>query len=235
MKINIALPCYNEEKIIEENVLRLYNFCQQNIKDDWIIVIADNASEDKTSEIGKGLAKIYSQIKYLRLPEKGKGRAIRRSWLDFPANIYVFFDADLSTKIDILRPMIDILQKEEFQGVIGSRYLPDSRVQRSASRLFVSRIYNLLVKTILGINLKDLACGAKAFNHQIIEMVLPDVLNNQWFFDSELVIRAFKKHFQIKEIPADWQEPQGRKSRTSFLKVSLEYLWEMIKLKFRGF
>jgi len=234
MKINITLPCYNEEKIIKKNVLKLYSFCKKELDDLWFIIIADNASEDNTGEISRGLANLYPEIKYLYLPEKGKGRAIRRSWQTFPADFYVFFDVDLSTDISILLEMINVLKKDKYQGVIGSRSLQASEVKRSFLRKLISKIYNNFIRMILGVNVRDMSCGAKAFNNKIIKKVLPEVLNNQWFFDSELVVLTIKNGYKIKEIPAVWQEFGERKTRVSFLRVSLEYLREVIKLKFRN-
>jgi len=232
-QINIVIPVYNEEKILEKNISQVINYCQTNLKDIWQIIIADNASNDRTANLAKKLASQNSKIIYYYLPKKGKGLAIKQAWQNFPADFYVFMDADLSTDINALTKLITILKNNGADLVIGSRHLKESQLKRSWARIIISKIYNYLIKILFNCQIKDVANGFKAANQKIIADVLPLVKNNKWFFDSELVLLANFKKYRIKEIPINWQENLERASRVNIWQTSWEYLKELIKLKFR--
>ncbi len=233
MKILIAIPVYNEEAILAENVMKIYDFLKKNIADDWQIVIADNNSIDQTSDIGKNLEKKFGEIKYLHIPQKGKGRAIRAAWESADAEVYIFMDADLATDLSALPALITAVGRENYDLAAGARFHKDSKVNRSLLRKFISKTYRFVLGLILNLKTKDAPCGFKAVNYKIVKNILPQIKNNEWFFDTELVILAEKENYKIKEIPVIWTEHKkiGRKSRVSFIKVSLGYLKEIWRLK----
>lgn len=233
MKILVALPVYNEEAILESNTLRLYNFLKKNFTDDWQIVIADNNSTDRTAEIGKKLEKNFKGIKYLYVPQKGKGRAIRAAWDSADADVYVFMDADLATDLSAIPDLISAVRDGKYDIAAGSRFQKNSKVKRSIFRKSVSRIYRLVLRLMLKTKIKDVPCGFKAINRAVMQDILPRVQNNEWFFDTEMMILAEKKNYRIKEIPIIWTEYKnfGRKSKIIFLPTTLNYLKEIWRLK----
>jgi glycosyltransferase involved in cell wall biosynthesis len=233
LKILVALPVYNEEAILEENVLKVFNFLKEKVRDDWQIIIADNNSADHTCEIGKKLALQYSKIKYLHIPQKGKGRAIRAAWQSEKADVYSFMDIDLSTDLESLPELIAAVGRENYDLAIGSRFLSASRVKRSFFRKLISYGYRLIIDFWLNSKIKDAPCGFKAANSKIVNDLLPKIKNNEWFFDSELVLLAEKQKYKIKELPVIWIEHKtvGRKSRINFIRVILNYLKEVERLR----
>jgi glycosyltransferase involved in cell wall biosynthesis len=231
-KINITIPVYNEEQILEKNILRLFDFCQKNIADEWQIIIADNASVDRTAIIAQETSRAYPQIVYFHLPQKGKGLAIKGAWQAFPANWYIFMDADLSTDLGALPTLINELKNNQFDLVLGSRYLSGSKLKRTWARIIISKIYNLLIKIMFNCPVKDMANGFKGANQKIIADILPLIKNNEWFFDSELILLTHLKGYKIKEIPVVWQE-SSRPTRVNFWQTSWEYLKELLFLKLR--
>jgi glycosyltransferase involved in cell wall biosynthesis len=234
MKILIVIPVLNEEKILKENVLKIFNFCQKNLTINWQIVIVDNRSTDQTVVIAKDLGRRYQQIEYLYVDKVGKGVAIRTGWQKYSADIYCFMDADLATDLSALVTLISSF-KEGYDMVIGSRFLAQSQVSRSLIRKMFSFGYHLVARILLNLKIKDLPCGFKAINSRIKENVLPKVKDEAWFFDSELVIVAEKQGYRIKEIPIIWQEPRkGRgESRVKTLSLSLAYFKQLLALKKR--
>jgi len=234
MKVVIALPAYNEEKIIESNIIKLAEFATKNIVDEWIIIIADNASLDNTAEIAMRLALESSFIKYLFVPQKGKGRAIKAAWESEKADIYIFMDADLSTDISALPKLIEKI-KAGNDLAVGSRYLVDSKVTRSIWRIAFSRFYFIILKILIGLKSSDAPCGFKAINNKTKEIILPQIENMEWFFDSELLILSEKNQLKISEIPVIWQDirESNDKSRVNPFAVGWDYLKEVIKLKKR--
>jgi glycosyltransferase involved in cell wall biosynthesis len=232
MKINIVLPVYNEEAILKKSALAVQNFCRQNLPDyDCLITIADNASTDQTEQIGHELGQI-SGINYLRLPQKGRGRALKLAWTSTEANIHVYMDIDLATDLSALPILIKTIE----QGVdlaIGSRLLPQSQLKRSLIRQITSLTYCYLVRFYLGLKIRDYQCGFKAINQRLVKELLPQVKDNEFFFDTELIARAIAGGYVVKEIPVNWSEfrQRNRQSTVKIYDTAKKYLLNLRWLK----
>ncbi len=208
-KIKIVLPVYNEEKELKENVLKLRNFLVGLPQFEFEIQIVDNASTDQTEEIGRGLAGQYPEVSFLRIEEKGRGRAVKKAWSEANADAFVYMDIDLSTDLKHLPAILASFDKG-FDMAIGSRLLSSSKVVgRTVKREIMSRTYNLLIKTFFGVRFSDAQCGFKAVSRKVVEELLPKILDNEWFFDSELLIVGEKMGFKIYEEPVVWTDNPG--------------------------
>lgn len=208
-KVLIVIPVYNEEKELKQNVLKLKSFLAQEKEFNWYIVIADNASTDQTSALGKSLSQKYPQVLYLRLEEKGRGRAVKKAWRESGADIYVYMDIDLSTDLNHLPSLIKAIE-DGFDIAISSRLLPNSKViGRTLKREILSRGYNLLIKLLFGTHFSDAQCGFKAVNKRVVKELLPKIQDNEWFFDSELLIMGEKSGYKIYEEPVVWTDNPG--------------------------
>ncbi|HLF22820.1 MAG TPA: glycosyltransferase, partial [Burkholderiales bacterium] len=177
------------------------------------IVVADNGSTDDTPRIGRALAAEDPSVEYLRVPSRGKGIAIRTAWRSFEADAYAFMDVDLSTGLSAFPALIERLE----QGAdiaVGSRFHPDSLVERGALRRIISGGYRFWLRSVLGVGFSDAPCGFKAVTKKVVDRVLPDVRDDEWFFDSELMVRAERRGFVIVEVPVEWKDArdEGRAS-----------------------
>ncbi|RJQ30871.1 glycosyltransferase [Candidatus Parcubacteria bacterium] len=231
LKVLISLPAYNEEVLIRQSAELLKSFCEENLKNyAWKIVVADNGSTDKTAEIAKELeTENPGKIKYQLISKKGKGRAIRESWLENDADIYAFMDADMATDLSALPDLISSIE-DGFEVSAGSRFLKRSRAIRTFKRKITSLGYSWLVRMKFGLKIKDYPCGFKAVSRRAMDEILPQIKNDTWFFDTEFLIRAARKNFNIKEIPVKWQDKE-RDSKVNILKLIGEYMSELNRLK----
>ena len=230
----ITIPVYNEEIDIPKNIPILYDFCEKNLQNyDWKIIIGDNNSIDGTAGMAKKLEnESNGKIIYKFIPQKGKGLAIRESWKSFDADFYIFMDADLATDLSALLVLIKELENGN-DLVIGSRFLKNSSVKRSFIRKITSKVFSILTRLVFGLTIKDYPCGFKGANKYVINNILPQVKNNAFFFDTELVIRSAMGGMKVKEIPVIWKDRDktASKSRVDISKVTKEYLRELSKLK----
>ncbi|MBD3359420.1 MAG: glycosyltransferase [Candidatus Buchananbacteria bacterium] len=236
MRILFVLPVYNEEKIIKENLLQLNTYLADNLVDEYLIVVADNNSTDRTAEQIQKLVEQNKNIYYFFIKQKGKGLAIKAAWQKYidSFDVFIFMDADLATDLSATNGLIQEI-KNGADMAIGSRYLKEAKVKRTVLRRLFSLVYRLFLKIFLGTKIKDFPCGFKAVTPRIVKEIIPQIKNNTWFFDTEMVYLAEKNNYKIKEVPVKWHEPRtkGNKSRVNLLKVSWQYFKEVLRLKFK--
>jgi hypothetical protein len=84
---------------------------------------------------------------------------------------------------------------------------------------------------MLGSKVKDHQCGFKAFKREALLQLLDEVAACHWFWDTELLVRASRKGYAIKEIPVEWKSPRGTKVR--LLKDSFSMGGQTVKLWWR--
>ncbi|MDP3998639.1 MAG: glycosyltransferase [bacterium] len=233
LTVEVVLPVYNEEEELEEHTLRLRDFLKRSLTDfSWWITIADNASTDKTSQIGRQLAQKYPEINFLRVGERGRGRAIKRSWQEGDADVFAYMDIDLSTDLKHFPPLVKSLTKG-YNIAIGSRLLPGSVVKgRTLKRELISRIYNLLIKILFWTKFSDAQCGFKAVTKEVIKDLIPKIKDNEWFFDSELLIVGEKSGYKIYEESVTWIDNPGSTVRVlGTIRGDLKGLWRIFRTK----
>jgi glycosyltransferase involved in cell wall biosynthesis len=228
-RVEIVIPIYNEEEELKVNVLKLHSFLKKYCKNYiWGIVIADNASTDTSFAIARSLVKKYKEIKAIHLDKKGRGRAVKKIWLESKADILVYMDVDLSTDLNNLIPLINSLARD-YDIAIGSRLLGKSKVvNRPLNREILSRGYNILMKIMLNTKFSDAQCGFKGITKETAKNLLPHIKDNAWFFDSEMLIVGEKLGYKIYEEPVKWVDNPGSTVRVmGTVKGDLDGLWRL--------
>ena len=205
-ELEIVIPVYNESAGVERSVRRLHRFLTSACPFSWRIVIADNASTDDTLALAVGLSHELPDVEAIHLPAKGRGRALRAAWSAADADVLCYMDVDLSTDLAALLPLVAALVSGHSDVAIGTRLHAASRVQRSAKREFISRSYNHLLRWVLRARFSDAQCGFKAIRADVALGLLPDVRDEEWFFDTELLVLAQRRGLRIHEVPVDWVE-----------------------------
>ena len=205
-ELEIVIPVYNESAGVERSVRRLHRFLTSACPFSWRIVIADNASTDDTLALAVGLSHELPDVEAIHLPAKGRGRA-RAAWSAADADVL----CDTDRSIPLHRPR-DCCWRPAWARfghsdvAIGTRLHAASRVQRSAKREFISRSYNHLLRWVLRARFSDAQCGFKAIRADVALGLLPDVRDEEWFFDTELLVLAQRRGLRIHEVPVDWVE-----------------------------
>lgn len=229
-RVDVIIPVYNEEQDLAASVLRLDDFLAETFPYDYRIVIADNASTDGTLEIAERLVERHPKLSVAHLDAKGRGRALRQVWLASDADVVAYMDVDLSTDLKALLPLVAPLVSGHSDVAIGSRLSHSSRVVRGAKREFISRSYNLILRTALRASFSDAQCGFKAVRRDVAEQLLPLVQDNNWFFDTELLVLAERAGLRIHEVPVDWVDDPG--STVDIVATAIEDLkgvWRLLR------
>ena len=229
--IDITIPVYNEEKVLPRTIASLTEFLEQNLPNPWQITIADNASTDSTQAVSEALCRQYQGMNYLHIPQKGRGRALRTAWLDSQADIVSYMDADLSTDLSHFPQLIQAIESGSHIAV-GSRLSKQSQVNRGFKREFISRSYNLLINSMFFTGLPDAQCGFKALTRATAQAIVPSIQNNTWFFDTELLVIAAKRGFNIASVPVKWTDDPT--STVNIVGTAKEDLKGLLRLRFGG-
>lgn len=230
--ISIFVPAYNEEKILEENILRLHNFLKKNIRD-YKIIILDSSSKDKTPEISKRINKKFKKILYLNNEKRGKGIAIKEASLKMNSDFYSFIDIDMPINLEEYVRIIKKVIDGETDICIASKYVRGSVYNRPLKRVVASKAYNLISRIFLGLPIRDVFVGVKAWNKKVNCVVWPDVKDERWFFDMEFLYHSDKKGFKILEMPVTYKETRAD-SRLSFSKEGVYLGRKLFKLIFNN-
>lgn len=209
--LDVVVPVYNEQTVLAESVHRLHRYLREAVPFPARITIADNASSDETPCIAAVLAEELSDVRVVRLEEKGRGRALHHVWMRSDAAVLVYMDVDLSTDLAALAPLVAPLISGHSDLAIGTRLGRGARVRRGAKREIISRCYNVLLKSALAARFSDAQCGFKAIRADVAAELLPYVEDTGWFFDTELLVLAERSGLRIHEVPVDWiDDPDSR-------------------------
>ncbi len=230
-KVEITIPVLNEEETLEVQIDKVIRHIEGHFDEDIQLVIADNGSSDKTQEIGEMLQRENKEVKYLRLEERGVGRALKTSWGQSKAEIVGYMDLDLATDLNYLKPAIDSLMNDEADVVTGSRLAKGAKViGRSLLRSITSRVFNGIVKVYFMTGFSDGMCGFKFLKQQCFKKLTENgAISDGWFFATEVLVVAEHLDFRVKDIPVTWTDDPN--SKVKIMRLTKEYLKAMKLLK----
>ncbi|MFE9775148.1 glycosyltransferase [Streptomyces sp. NPDC005931] len=226
--LDVVVPVYNEENDLEPCVRRLHAHLAETFPYPFRITIADNASTDRTPRIAARLVGELPGTDWIRLDEKGRGRALHTAWSRSTAPVLAYLDVDLSTDLAALLPLVAPLISGHSDIAIGTRLARGSRVVRGTKRELISRCYNGLLRGTLAVGFSDAQCGFKAVRRDVAERLLPLVQDREWFFDTELLVIAERAGLRIHEVPVDWVDDPD--SRVDILATALADLRGIVRL-----
>jgi glycosyltransferase involved in cell wall biosynthesis len=232
-KVDVVVPVYNEERALPESIPVLRAFLAgDTFPYEWRIVIADNASVDGTPDVSRRLEQQFpGEVVYVRIEQKGRGRALKRTWGESPMDIVSYMDVDLSTGIEAFPLLFSAIAEEGYDLAVGSRLLPSSKVERSLKRRVLTRGYSLIIKALVWTRFTDAQCGFKAVRADLARRLIPHIEDNNWFFDTEMLVLAEKAGYRIRDVPVAWVEDVD--TRVNVPKTVAEDLKGLARMRLR--
>lgn len=231
INVSIVFPAYNEVDVLEKTIKKVIENLE-SFTSSFEIIIAEDGSTDGTDSLAALLAKKNSQIKHIHGQRRlGRGTALKNSFKQSKGRTLVYMDLDLATDLDHLKELIETISIQGFDLATGSRLLSKSEVSRSWTRNLASSSYNLIVRKLLGSKVKDHQCGFKSFRREPLLELLDEVEATHWFWDTEILVRANRKGYKIKEIPVLWKS--GRETKVRLFKDSVNMFWQALSLWWR--
>ena len=229
----IILPTYNEELNIGDILKKLRN----EFSDFFILVVDDSPNDLTKKEFEKyknDKCKIISRNRKL-----GRGSAIRSGFEYAIKNDYsviIEMDSDLSHDPTDLLNMINKFQKENFDIIIGSRYLKESKIINwSKKRIIFSKLGNFLARFMFKYSIKDYTNGFRVYKKKVVNKVIQsNQINSGFIYLTEILVISLKNNFSISEVPITFINRAKGKSSVN-LKSLIETFLGILNLKIKDF
>jgi glycosyltransferase involved in cell wall biosynthesis len=209
-RYSIVIPAYNEGARLGATLDRVLTHVARQAWDAEVIVVNDGSWDD-TADLVRARERENRNLRLIENPgNHGKGYSVRNGMLNATGEVLLFTDADLSAPIEQANTLFSAIESGA-DVAVGSRWLePELQAQRqSLLRQFYGRSFNLVLRIILGLKLKDTQCGFKAFRREAARTLFSLQTIEGWGFDAELLFLAQRLGFRIKEVPVVWSHATG--------------------------
>lgn len=233
LSYSIVIPAYNESERLQASLEKIVSFLAEQ---GWLaeVLVINDGSRDSTPEIVRQFAARYPFIRLIENPgNRGKGYSVRNGMLQATGDVVLFSDADLSAPItEAPKLFAEIANGADV--AFGSRWLV-AKLQterQSLLRQIAGRMYNILMRLILGLKYKDTQCGFKAFNRCAIETIFTRQRIERWGFDVELLFLARKFRMRIVEVPVAWAHDD--RSKINPLLDGVKMFGEMVSIRWNS-
>lgn len=197
-RISFVIPVYNEQAILHAAVVdlraRLEPFGWS-----YEIVLAENGSRDRTVAIAEELCAKYPEVRFFSVGEPNYGKALKEGILAARGELVICEEIDLCDT-DFHQRAVELLDGGGAAMVIGSKLIGGAEDDRPFVRHAASVVYTRLLRALLGFRGTD-THGLKAFRREPLLAVVRACVVDKDVFASELVIRAYRAHLDVVEIP----------------------------------
>lgn len=231
IEISVVVPAYNEEKRLPSTLPHLWKSLRRRFNHFEIIVV-DDGSTDKTSELVSQFSDKYSEVKLISYENnKGKGYAVRTGVLAARGHYVLFSDADLSTPLREIRKLLKALS-EGHDVAIGSRATHEARIVKYQPfyRVLLGKTFNKLVQLFTVRGISDTQCGFKCFRRNAALEIFGCCRIDGFSFDVEALFVARHKGFKIAEIGVLWRNNPLSKVNPVF--HSMQMLRDLFVIRF---
>ncbi len=230
--LSVVIPAYNEQRRLGGTLRRIEQYFRSCSLLSEIIVV-DDGSHDATAAVAREFLSLYQGPSLLLINHRnrGKGYSARRGILAASGERVLVCDADLSTPVEEVHALLERQEREGWEIVIGSRALPESRIEvhQSLLRELLGRTFNLAVRLVSGLPYRDTQCGFKLLTRKAVLEVVRDLGIEGFAYDVELLWRALRAGLRVGEHPVRWRN--SPRSSVSMLTDAPRMLWDLLRLR----
>jgi dolichyl-phosphate beta-glucosyltransferase len=234
MKLSIIIPIFNEERKIKQDILAADVFLKEN-KIDGEVIVVDDGSEDGSVEVVRVLqGKVESPLTLLiNSGNIGKGDAVKKGVLASKGEFILYADSGLTIPFNNLFAGLKMIEIGECDIAFGSRKLTQSKIliQKQIDRKITSLLFTLMARVFLNIPnyINDTQCGFKLYRGNLARNLFVKLKTPGFLFELEIINRALKENYIIKEFPVEWR--CDRDSRINYSSTPISVLKEAIHLR----
>ena len=232
MRLSLVIPAYNETGRIGGTIDHVAAYLD-GLGLDWELIVVIDGGDPQAAEEARAAADKRPQVRVLvNEANRGKGYSVRRGFVEATGNRIAFIDADLSLPIEDLPKML-----EKFDAgadvVIASRTIPGAVEEGDApaGRGAMSRLFNLVVRTVLLPGITDTQCGFKGFTAAAAKKIFDVAENDRFGFDVEALYLARSFNLRIAEFPVRCRYHGG--SSVNRLADGLRMLGDIVRIRRR--
>lgn len=233
MSVSVILPAYNEKHNIVPLICEILKYLPQNSE---CIVIDDNSPDGTGKLVNSKFSKNSRVLCFIRKKERSLGAAIAYGIGKAQKQSIVIMDSDFNHQPKYLPLFIKHLDKYDL--VCGSRYVKGGGMPETPLRFLGSFIFNLYIRFLLQICLKDSLSGFVAIKKLTLNKLTKNERKiifqgfGEWYI--RLLWWAKKEELKIKEIPVQYGFRLGDESKMNFAKSIMDYTKTVLELKFKG-
>ncbi len=230
MNLSIVIPVFNEAELLLRTLKSVSGWCRSNTLWHEIIVV-DDGSSDATLDNAQAFGHNHPHVKVISCVHRGKGAAVRTGVLRSKGRGVLFMDADGSTPIEELEPLVKKMA-EGFPIVIGSRNLPGTEKEvtyATHARRAASRVFAFLARVISGVKVRDFQCGFKLFEGEAARKIFASQRIEGFAFDVELLYLAKKFTMPVAEVAVRWDA--GERNRFSVVRAGCRMLMDTVRIR----
>lgn len=228
--LSIIIPAYNEERRLPRSLEQIAAFVQQQAEPMEVLVV-ENGSHDRTTEIAEAYAARYPFIRVLH-SEKGKGAAVKAGMMAGRGRYLFMCDSDLSMPIaEVCKFLPTALG--EYDIAIASREGPGARrYGEPPMRHLMGRVFNLIIRVLAIPGLQDTQCGFKSFRREVAQEVFSALTMGGWAFDVEALFIALRRGYRVLSVPINWYFDAD--SRVRPLQDTWNMVRDVLKIRMNG-
>lgn len=233
--ISLLIPCYNEEKRLDNTIQALQEFEKSFDKSFEVILINDGSTDGTVDRINRDAylnkLRLNGQFQLIDLGfNAGKGGALKAGVKNASGDFILTLDADISTHPLEINKWIKSIELNDKKILIGSRELPESKISELPLRNFIGKVFNLVIRSFTGLNIQDTQCGFKLYPATIGKKVFEELQVTGWAHDVEILCRVKKHGAEIIEMPISWETKDG--SKISVMSDSVKMFMEVVKISY---
>lgn len=197
--ISLFFPAWNEEDYVERAVSRALKVLAR-LTDDFEIILVNDASTDRTREVAEGLAEKHPQVRVINHPKNLKlGGAIKSGLTASTKDVVVYSDIDLPFDLDELERALHLMDYLEADMICAFRF---DRTSEGPKRIVYSALYNLLIRNLFDVQIKDVNFSFKVMHRRVLEAI--EIKSQGSFVDAELVVKAIHSGFRVFQMGVDY-------------------------------
>jgi glycosyltransferase involved in cell wall biosynthesis len=225
--ISVVFPMYDEEECIRPAIQGARDALAE-ITADWEIVIVDDGSRDRTGELADALAREDARIRVLHNEANlGLGGSLRRGYAAASKDLILYTDADLPFDLQELGRAVRLMRVQEADVLAAYRF---DRTVEGFRRTLYTFLYNLLVRVVFDLPVKDVNFSFKLFRRRLLDQF---PLSSQGsFIDAEFLIRAHRSGARIVQIGVDYFPRFRGESKLASGRVIRKILAELVRFRF---
>src|SRR6266550_1505887 len=229
VKLSVIVPAYREARHIQDNLGKLLRELESLGRAYEVLVVSDGNTDETVREAERVISPHIKVIEYNR--NMGKGYALRCGVAHSSGDLVTFIDADMELDPRYIKGFIAVMESFDCDAVIGSKRHPMSNVQYPPIRRFQSLMYQLLIRTLFQIRVRDTQTGLKLFRRHVLEEVVPLLAIKRFAFDLELLVVARQLGYKkVMEAPVDLNY---KFESTADLKATWHVLWDTAAIFYR--